>query len=88
MTPRKLTANFVETDVDDETLIVDMDGGLLFSLSGTGRAVWKAVDGERSKEAIARLMVADFAGDEAEIAGDIERLLRDLAGARLVELQG
>ena len=84
MTPRKLTENFVETDVDDETLIVDMDGGLLFSLSGTGRAVWKAINGARSADEIVRQMANAYTGQRSAICADIDRLLADFASARLI----
>ena len=87
MTPRRLAANFVETDVDDETLIVDMAGGLLFSLSGTGQAVWKAIDGQRSAHEIADCMAEDYEGEPHEIVADVERLLHEFAEARLVELR-
>ena len=53
---KKLKDNFVVTQVDDEVLIVDLDGGELFSLSGTGRAVWEAIDGKRDADAIAALL--------------------------------
>ena len=86
MTPRKLTGNFVETDVDDETLIVDMDGGLLFSLSGTGLAVWQAIDGRRDSGAIAIRMAEAFSGELKTIASDVDALLGDFARARLVTL--
>ena len=87
MTPHRLAANFVETDVDDETLIVDMAGGLLFSLSGTGQAVWKAIDGQRSAQEIAGSMAEDYEGETREISADVERLLHKFAEARLVELR-
>ena len=86
MTPRKLTENFVETEIDDETLIVDMDGGLLFSLSGTGRAVWQAIDGQRDSGAIAIRMAEAFSGEHETIVSDVRALLGDFARARLVTL--
>ena len=86
MTPRKLADHFAETDVDDETLLIDLDGGLLFSLSGTGQAVWKAIDGQMTGAELARRMAQTHRGDEAVIAADVEQLLQDFARARLVAL--
>ena len=88
MIPHKLASNFVETHVDDETLIVDMDGGLLFSLSGTGQAVWNAIDGMRSSSEIAADMASAYRGEACKIAADIEELLADFAAARLIALRG
>lgn len=85
--PRKLSENFVATEVDDEVLIVDLDGGLLFSLSGSARAVWQAIDGVSDARDIARQMADRHHGDPATIAEDVEELLAELQAAALVVLQ-
>ena len=83
--PRKSTQNFVATLVDDEVLIVDLDGGELFSLSGTARSVWDAIDGKRSAADIARLMADAHEGDAAIIDADVAALLAEFERAALVE---
>ncbi|MBX7541614.1 PqqD family protein [Qipengyuania sphaerica] len=85
---RKCTENFIATVVDDEVLIVDLDGGELFSLSGTGRAVWDAIDGTRSEEAISDQMAAAHAGEREAIAADVAALINDLEKAALVKREG
>ena len=80
----KLTSNFIATEVDEEILIVGLDGGELFSLSGTGRAIWEAIDGTRDEAAIVALMAEQFAGDPAAIAADVAAMARQLADAALV----
>ena len=82
---RKRTENFIATEVDDEILIVDLDGGELFSLSGTGRAIWLAIDGSKDAQAIAAEMVARHDGDAAVIAQDVDALVAELERAALVE---
>ena len=81
---KKLKDNFVVTQVDDEVLIVDLDGGELFSLSGTGRAVWEAIDGKRDADAIAALLAAAYDADETVIAGDVRALITSLREAALI----
>lgn len=81
---KKLKDNFVATQVDDEVLIVDLDGGELFSLSGTGRAVWEAIDGKRDADAIAALLAASYDADETVIAGDVRALITSLTEAALI----
>ena len=81
---KKLKDNFVATQVDDEVLIVDLDGGELFSLSGTGRAVWEAIDGKRDADAIAALLAAGYDADETVIAGDVRALITSLTDAALI----
>ena len=82
---RTLTGNFIATEVDDEVLIVDLDGGELFSLAGTARAVWRAIDGKRSEEDICAMMGEAHDGDAETIARDVSALLADLERAAMIE---
>ena len=83
--PRKLTEHFVSTLVDDEIVLIDMEGGELFSLKGTARAVWEAIDGIRTLDEIAGVMVKRFDVAKAEALNDIGELLNELAEAKLLE---
>ncbi len=82
--PSKLTANYVETQVDGEVLIVDLDGGELFSLTGSALAVWRMIDGTRSADRITDAMCRDFAGDPVKIRMETAAFLAELTDARLV----
>ena len=82
---RKLTENFIATDVDGEVLIVDLDGGELFSLTGTAKEVWEAIDGSRDVDALAGAMCETHSGDPATIACDVAELVQDFEKAALVE---
>lgn len=84
--PRKLTANFVATRVDDEILIVDLDGGELLSLEGTGRAVWELIDGVRSEADIVAALSEAYDAEHALLRRDVEALLAELENAALVAL--
>ena len=81
---RKCTENFVATEVDDEILIVDLDGGELFSLTGTARTVWEAIDGKRSEPDIVGKMTEMHEGNLETISGDVARLLQEFEQAALV----
>ena len=82
---RKCTGNFVATQVDDEILIVDLEGCELFSLTGTAKAVWQAIDGQRSEEEIARQMAQLYEADPQVISGDVAGLLGQFEDAALIE---
>ena len=82
--PRKLTANFVATQVDDELLIVDLDGGQLLSLSGTALEIWALIDGEAGEDAIIAALAERYAAARDEIAADVAALLADLESAALI----
>jgi len=83
---RKLAANFVETEVDDEVLIVDLDGGELFSLRGTARHAWRLIDGQRSLPQIVALLAEEYDAPQDRIAGDTAALIGDLTDAALISL--
>ncbi|MCA0903367.1 PqqD family protein [Qipengyuania aquimaris] len=82
---RKLTGNFIATEVGDEILLIDLDGGELFSLSGTARAIWDAIDGRRDAKAIAAALAPSFDATEQAIERDAAGLVKALADVRLVE---
>lgn len=85
--PRKLTQNFVETDVDDEVLLVDLDGGELFSLADSARAIWRLIDGKRDIEAIVAELAGSFDGARETIRADCGELLAQLASAGLISTE-
>ena len=84
----KLSQNYIATVVDDEVLIVDLDGGELFSLAGSARAIWEAIDDRRDEHAIADLMAHRFAGGPDTIRADVFALVNALEKASLVERSG
>ena len=84
----KLTDNFIATEVDGEVLIVDLDGGELFSLTGTAKAVWEAIDGQRDLAELAQHMADTHDGDAMVVAADVAALVADFAQAALVERAG
>jgi pyrroloquinoline quinone biosynthesis protein D len=85
--PRKLTQNFAATEVDDEVLIVDLEGGELFSLSGTGRAIWQLIDGRRDIPAIAAELGRHYAATADQLDQDCRKLLGELVDVGLVALE-
>ena len=82
--PRKITANFVETEIDDEILLVDLDGGELFSLSGTAREIWRLIDGSRTLGEIADTVASGYSVEEKQLQRDVERFVAQLRDAALV----
>jgi len=85
--PRKLSENFVETEVDGEVLIVDLEGGDLFSLAGTAGAIWHLIDGKRDLSGIVKALASDFDACSETIGRNCQQLLDDLVDAGLVSLE-
>lgn len=77
---RKLNDRFTEADVDHEIVIMRLDNGEFYSLSGASAAVWRLIDGERDKAALIAAAAVEYAMPERDIASDVDAfllLLRD-----------
>lgn len=74
----KMTDRFSETMIDDEVVIVKLDTGEFFSLSGTAAAAWRLIDGNRGRDALVAALAGQFAADEKNVAEDIDDLLSRL----------
>ena len=80
----KIEANYVETEIDEETVLMRLSDGDFFSLDGTARAIWQAIDGIRTREEIVAVLAQDFDAGADTLAADVDRFIADLAGAGLV----
>jgi len=80
----KLVGRFTETGVDDEIIVMRLDNGEFFALSGTAAVVWRLIDGQRDRSALLAELAAQFAADEDQIEADVDELLGRLIENRLV----
>lgn len=78
--------SYVETEIDEETVLMRLSDGDFFSLEGTGRAIWQAIDGTRGREEIVAHLARQFDASAEAIGADVGRFLDELAGAGLVTL--
>jgi hypothetical protein len=74
----KQADRFTETDIDDEIVVMRLDNGNFFSLSGTAAATWRMIDGTRDRNGLLSALAAQYQGDEAKIAADIDEFLAKL----------
>jgi hypothetical protein len=74
--------------LDTETLVVDVQGGLLYPLNAVATRIWELCDGTRSMAAITRALVDEFDADETTIRADVERFVGELQAAGLITLEG
>jgi Coenzyme PQQ synthesis protein D (PqqD) len=82
---RKAIAKFVETELDGEIVIMNIDTGSFHALKGTGLAVWKLIDDQPDLTAIKTSMLADFDIDEPTCSAEIDAFVRSMVKAGLVE---
>lgn len=77
-------ARFVETVIDEETVIMLLDSGDFFSLSETGRAIWQLIDGQRDRAALLAALSAEYDVPVEVLAPDLDDFLADLRTAGLL----
>jgi hypothetical protein len=82
LTPRR---GIIETELEDELILLDPASGEMFSLNGTGRSVWRALDGRTVAGVVSAIESAyDVAPERA--GEDVRALLAQLLEAGLVEV--
>lgn len=84
MTALRKLADISEADIDNEIVVMRLDSGEFFSLSGTGAAIWRLIDGTRDRGALVAAAARDFDGNDADIAADIDALLAQLKAKGLL----
>lgn len=80
----KRTDQFSETAIDDEIVVMSLDSGDLFSLTGTARTIWQLIDGARDRSALLAALARTYDCDETEIAGDLDAFVGQLSQAGLI----
>jgi PqqD family protein of HPr-rel-A system len=81
----KRTAIFNETAIEDEIVVMHLESGEFFSLTGSAAAIWQLIDGTRGRDQVLANLAAQFLQDEALIAADLDAFLAQLRAAGLVE---
>ena len=75
----KCADRFVETVIDDEAVVMDLDSGNFFSLSGSALSIWELIDGRRDTAAIIASLAEEYGADETAIGEDLATFVADLA---------
>lgn len=73
-----------EASVGDEVVIMRLDTGEFFSLTGTGAAIWRLIDGRRDRKELVSALADAFDSKGCEIGRDVDEFLRDLAKSGLL----
>lgn len=83
--PVKDPSRFVETQIEDETVVMLLESGDFFSLGGTAQEIWRLLDGERSSEAIAQALAANYQLTAAEIKTEVDDFVVKLGSVNLLK---
>lgn len=74
----KCADRFIETEIDGEAVLMDLDSGDFFALAGSALAVWQKIDGPVSRDAIVAALAAEYGAEPDKIGGDVDHFLSDL----------
>ena len=84
-TPRKIADSFVETEIDDEVVVLRLADGDIFSLVGTSLDVWKSIDGQKSAADIAAGLSKLHDAPADTVADDVAGFIAELQDAGFVD---
>ena len=76
----------VETLAGSEIILMQVQDGKFFSLTGTARRVWEILDEPLSIEALAGRLTPEFAIEPRECVRDLLALCRDLKAQKLIDV--
>ena len=68
---RKTVGTFLETVIDDETVLMNLGSGQFDALKGTARAIWAEIDGVRDLDAISAALSQNYAVDSIVCAQEV-----------------
>jgi hypothetical protein len=68
----------------DEIVLVHMNTDTIFVLNRTGARLWELLCDQLDQVAIQRRLVSEFNVDEAQVAGEVDELLRVLTEEQLI----
>lgn len=77
--------NIVHETLDGETIVIHLETGNYYSLTGSGAEIWALLNGAGSASAICAELARRHACAEDEIKGVVERFIGDLEREGLVE---
>ena len=95
MTDRAVTAESVvvasgaqvSTNVEDETVILDVDGGVYYGLDPVGARIWSLLQEPRAVREICDVIASEYDVGRERCENDTLALLGDLAQQGLIEVR-
>jgi hypothetical protein len=79
-----IAPDLVHEVFQDEVIIADLERGLYYSLEGVGIDVWTGLERRESIDRIVAALAQSCSVDEASVAPDVERLIKDLNDEALI----
>lgn len=77
------SADVIERDLQGESVLLDLNTGIYYSLNPAGGFIWRLLDGNRTVREIVDLVVAEFDVDPETAAEDAAALIEDFLEQKL-----
>jgi Coenzyme PQQ synthesis protein D (PqqD) len=71
-------------EIDDETVIISPDESVMHELNDTGSFLWRNIDGRRTAEDLAALLVEQYDVTQEAALADTLELLEELSTRKLL----
>ncbi|WP_165492047.1 PqqD family protein [Egibacter rhizosphaerae] len=71
--------------VDDDVVVLDLDGSVYFRVNGTGRVLWERLQQPATVDELVAELTGNYDVDEAQARADVEAFLGDLRTRDLIE---
>ena len=78
-------SNIVHETLDDQTIVIHLETGNYYSLTGSGPEIWALLQNGGSASAICAELGRRHRWPDGEIRGEVERFIADLEREGLVE---
>lgn len=77
----------IERVVAGEALLINLANGDYYSLDSVGTKIWENIDGTRTVEDLANLVLDEYNADKEQVVADVLRLVEQLANEGLLVSQ-
>jgi hypothetical protein len=81
----KRLERLTEAEIDNEIVVMLIDKGEFFSLSGTALAIWRLIDGTRDRAALNHELASEFDAPKEQISTDVDEFLARLDRLGLID---
>ncbi len=79
------SSGIVWSDLDGDTVLLDAEAGMYYTLNEVAASVWDKIDGKRAIGEILDLMLEEYDVDRPTLEKDLEGLVADLLDKGLVQ---
>jgi len=76
----------IGTELDDETVILDLDAGMYSGLDAVGTRIWQLLENEQTVAALRAVLLDEYDVSVDQCHQDLLVFLKDLAGQNLIEV--